>query len=105
MIETLGERIRALREQRGMSQSALARELNASINAINMLEMGRITDPHVMRLVAIADLFNVSLDYLVGRAADPTPATQRRTARAQKQDATAPQPTKRQRPRKAAPVA
>ena len=104
MIETLGERIRALRERRGMSQSALARELNASINAINMLEMGRITDPHVMRLVAIADLFNVSLDYLVGRTDDPRPRP--RASRAQKQDTTAPQPTvKRQRTRKAAPMA
>ena len=103
MIETLGERIRALREQRGMSQSALARELNASINAINMLEMGRITDPHVMRLVAIADLFHVSLDYLVGRTDDPRPRP--RVARVQRQDATTPQPTKRQRTRKAAPVA
>jgi transcriptional regulator with XRE-family HTH domain len=102
MIETLGERIRALREHRGMSQSALARELNASINAINMLEMGRITDPHVMRLVAIADLFNVSLDYVVGRTDDPRPRP--RVAQAQKQDTTAPQP-KRQRTRKTAPVA
>ena len=82
----LGKRIRELREREGMSQVALARALGASINAINMLEVGSTRAPHIDRLIAIADLFNVSLDYLVGRADAPQP------------------PVKRQRPRTAAPV-
>ena len=54
--ETLGQRIRRLREARGLSQVGLARRLNASTNAINLLEQYRISDPHWLRLVAIANL-------------------------------------------------
>ena len=103
MEPIIGERIRTLRERQGMSQAALARTLGASINAINYLEGGSTRAPHIDRLIAIADLFDVSLDYLVGRTDDPSPRS--RASRAQRQDATAPPPTKRQRPRKAAPVA
>jgi transcriptional regulator with XRE-family HTH domain len=70
----LGQRIRALRERQGMSQAALARTLGASINAINMLEVGSTRAPHIDRLIALADLFGVSLDYLVGVSDDPGPA-------------------------------
>ena len=84
--ETLGQRIRRLREARGLSQVGLARRLNASTNAINLLEQDRISDPHWLRLVAIAEILEVSLDYLAGRTDDPAP------------------PKKRPRPRKAAPV-
>lgn len=69
----LGQRIRTLRESKGMSQAALARALDASINAINLLEVGSTRAPHIDRLIAIADLFNVSIDYLVGRTDDPRP--------------------------------
>ena len=68
----LGTRVRQLREQHGMSQTGLARTLSASINAINMLERGSHA-PHLDRLIAIADLFHVSLDYLTGRTDDPRP--------------------------------
>ena len=70
----LGQRIRELRERHGMSQVALARTLDASINAINMLEVGSTRAPHIDRLIAIADLFHVSLDYLVGRTDELVPA-------------------------------
>jgi len=69
-----------------MSQVALARALKASTMAINFLEKGVTHAPHIDRLIAIADLFNVSIDYLTGRTDDPRP------------------PTKRPRPRPAAPV-
>src|SRR5262249_8357794 len=84
--ETLGQRIRRLREGQGLSQAALARRLEASTNAINLLEQDRISNPHWQRLVALADIVGVSLDYLAGRTDDPTP------------------PQKRPRPRKAASV-
>jgi ribosome-binding protein aMBF1 (putative translation factor) len=66
----LGERIRSLRERQGISQRALARALDTSANAINYLESGMHT-PHIERLIALADLFDVSLDYLVGMTDDP----------------------------------
>ena len=77
----LGQRIRELRERDGMSQVALARTLGASINAINMLEVGSTRAPHIDRLIAIADLFDVSLDYLVGRTDAPPPPAKRRQPR------------------------
>jgi transcriptional regulator with XRE-family HTH domain len=85
--ETLGQRIRRLREACGLSQVAFARRLSASTNAINLLEQDRISNPHWQRLVAIADIVGVSLDYLAGRTENPTPP-----------------PPKRPRSRKAAPV-
>ena len=86
ITETLGQRIRRLRKGHGLSQVALARRLEASTNAINLLEQDRISDPHWQRLIAIAEILGVSLDYLAGRTDDPTP------------------PQKRPRPRQAAPV-
>jgi transcriptional regulator with XRE-family HTH domain len=78
----LGQRIRALREQRGMSQVALARKLDASTNAINMLEVGSTRAPHIDRLIALAELFGVSLDYLVGVSDDPGPGKRKLTRKA-----------------------
>jgi transcriptional regulator with XRE-family HTH domain len=77
----LGQRIRELRERQGMSQAALARTLGASINAINMLEVGSTRAPHIDRLIALADLFHVSLDYLVGLTDDPVPAKKQQRRR------------------------
>ena len=71
--ETLGQRIRRVREARNLSQAALARKLEASINAINLLEKNKISDPHWQRLIAIAEILGVSLDYLAGRTDEPTP--------------------------------
>ena len=77
----LGDRIRQLREQRGMSQAALARTLEASNMAINFLEKGVTRAPHIDRLIAIANLFNVSIDYLVGLTDDPRPPRKRPRSR------------------------
>lgn len=67
--ETLGQRIRRLREACGISQVAMARRLGASTNAINLLEQDSISDPHWLRMVAIAEILEVSLDELAGRPA------------------------------------
>jgi transcriptional regulator with XRE-family HTH domain len=77
----IGERLRTLRHRQGISQADLARALGASINAINMIECGQVKAPHIERLMALADLFDVSLDYLVGRTDDPTPAARKRRRR------------------------
>ena len=73
----IGERMRTLRQRQHISQADLARALGASINAINMIECGQVKAPHIERLMAMADLFGVSLDYLVGMTDDPTPAARR----------------------------
>ena len=71
---TLGDRIKTARKKTGLSQADMARKIDASINAINMLEMGHITNPHMQRMVQIATLCGVSLDYLCRLTDDPTPA-------------------------------
>ena len=71
MPSLVGQRLRTLREKQGISQAKLALALGASINAINMIERGQVNAPHIDRLKAMADLFDVSLDYLVGMTDDP----------------------------------
>lgn len=65
-METVGERIARLREQRGMSQPQLAKELNVATSTIGMWETGKrgLKDES---LRVLADFFNVSTDYLLGR--------------------------------------
>lgn len=62
--ENIGERIAVLRKERGLSQTVLARELGVSHSAIGMYEQGR-REPGVEMLVRIAQLFQVSLDFLI----------------------------------------
>jgi transcriptional regulator with XRE-family HTH domain len=64
-----------------MTQAALARTLGASINAMNLLEVGSTRAPHIDRLIALAELFHVSLDYLVGLSDDPVPAKKQQRGR------------------------
>ena len=72
MSETLfGARLRALRKRAGMTQQAVAAKLNIHRTAYTKYETsGVMPDPQGM--VALAELFGVSVDYLVGR--DETPA-------------------------------
>ena len=60
----LAKQIRTLRINAGMSQSQLAEKLNVSPSAVGMYEQGRRV-PAVDMLIEIANLFEVSLDYLI----------------------------------------
>ena len=74
MRKTIGQRVRAAREHRGISQAELARRLKASVNAINMLEQGTIWDPRASRIIGLAQVLGVSADYLLGLdTAPPAP--------------------------------
>lgn len=61
-------RLAELRKQAGISQRTLATALNCSQNMISQWENGT-RDPSTETLKAIADYFNVSIDYLLGREA------------------------------------
>lgn len=67
----IAERIRALREQANMTQSELARKLGITRSSVNAWEMG-ISVPSTQYLMRLAEIFQVSTDYLLGR---PTTAT------------------------------
>ena len=60
----LGERIAALRRRAGISQAELAQRLQISASAMGMYEQGR-REPSVDTLVAMAEEFQVSLDFLL----------------------------------------
>lgn len=62
----LNERIRALRLAKGISQVDLAAMLNVSKQSVSNWENDNI-QPSIDMLVHIADVFNVSTDYLLGR--------------------------------------
>lgn len=60
---TLGDRIKQLRQQRGWSQAQLSKKLNVHQKQISGYERG-IHSPSIELLVRMAELFNVSLDYI-----------------------------------------
>jgi transcriptional regulator with XRE-family HTH domain len=66
-MEPIGSRIRDARKRYGMSQAELARRIDISKTAMNDLERGRTTNPGVLYVVAIADIFHMSVDTLLGR--------------------------------------
>ena len=63
-------RLKELRKTRNISQIKLALDLNTNQNTISRYEnLEREAD--YMMLVKIADYFDVSLDYLLGREDEP----------------------------------
>lgn len=63
---TIGQRIAHLRERRGLSQAALAKDLNIGQSTLAMWE----TDKRGLKdevIIQIAEYFDVSTDYLLGR--------------------------------------
>ena len=59
-----GKKLRCLRKKSGMTQANLAKKLGISASAIGMYEQGR-REPDSEMLKKIADLFDVSVDFLV----------------------------------------
>lgn len=59
-------RLKQLREQRGWSQTELAQKIGVSKQTIHEYELGR-KSPSRENLSALADVFNTSVDYLMGR--------------------------------------
>ncbi len=58
--------LRALRTSKNMTQDELAKILRISRSTVGMYEKGD-REPDYETLEAIADYFNVSIDYLLGR--------------------------------------
>ena len=61
-----GELLSELRQSRGMTQKELAKVLYVSDGTISNYENG-VHYPDVEKLMDIADFFNVTTDYLLGR--------------------------------------
>lgn len=65
-------RLRDLREDRELSQQAIALYLNMHRSVYRRYESGEREIP-VWALIKLADYYNTSMDYLAGRTNDPTP--------------------------------
>ncbi len=68
----LYNRIKLEREKLGITQSELSKKLNVSQQTIGSWEVGR-TEPSTDNLQRLSELFNTSIDYLLGRTNIRTP--------------------------------
>ena len=60
---TLGERIKRLRQDRGWTQTQLSKKINVHQKQISGYERS-VHAPSIELLIKVAELFNVSLDYI-----------------------------------------
>lgn len=67
-----GKRLKQIREHHKLSREDLANKLNISYSTISKYETN-VRFPDQEMLSKIADLFNVSTDYLLGRSNIPNP--------------------------------
>ncbi len=66
---TFGEKLQNLRQKAGMSQDSLAEKVNVSRQAVSRWERDE-TMPETEKVVALADLFGVTTDYLLRQQAE-----------------------------------
>ena len=66
-MEIFAARVKSLRESKGLSQDALGKIIGVKRYSIYTYEKGK-NYPDVQHLIALADYFEVSTDYLLGRS-------------------------------------
>ena len=64
--ETFATRLKDLRREVELTQSALAEKIGASQRQVSFWEKGQV-EPNIFWLIKLADYFDVTIDYLVGR--------------------------------------
>ena len=90
---TMGERITALRKGRGMTQEQLAERLSVTRQSISKWELDQAI-PEVGCAVALCNLFEVSLDYLVRGIEPQPPAGEAEPEAASERDRPQPEPAR-----------
>lgn len=71
-MSTLGERIRQLRIKNKLSQNELGNMVDSDARQISRYERGKIT-PYAETIVKLANVFNVTTDYLLIESAPSKP--------------------------------
>lgn len=75
-MQTLGDRIKYLREQNNLTQKDLAAKADLSVGQLSRYETNdRKPDPEVLR--KIVDALDTNADYLLGRTPDPSPSAEK----------------------------
>ena len=65
MESTIGEKIKAFREDLDMNQTELGKMVNMPQRKISYIECGKY-EPSIEDIKALCNFFNVSADYLLG---------------------------------------
>ena len=63
----IGERLKQLRKEKGITQKTVAVHLGMVETSYQRFEYGTVR-PGLEKLIALADYFDVSVDYLIGRS-------------------------------------
>lgn len=69
-MNIVGDRLKQLRESVRLSQAKIAEKMGGKQTSVNRYESGQTTQP-LNVLLWYADYFDVSLDYIFGRTANP----------------------------------
>lgn len=69
-MASFGELLRELREDRKITQKSLAKEICVTVGTISNYENNQHL-PDIEKLIILADYFDVTTDYLLGRAVSP----------------------------------
>ena len=64
-LPILSQRLKELRMERYLGQVALAESIGVSKAVVSMWEMGK-REPSMTSLIALANFYGVSIDYIVG---------------------------------------
>jgi transcriptional regulator with XRE-family HTH domain len=66
-LAPIAQRLKALRENAGMSQQSLAVSAGLSVSLVSQIERGSRADPRMSTITALAGALGITLDELVGR--------------------------------------
>jgi len=69
-MATFSERLKELRRDKGVTQLFMANYLEIRERSYQMYEYGK-REPKHAAMIKLADYFDVSLDYIVGRSENP----------------------------------
>jgi transcriptional regulator with XRE-family HTH domain len=65
-IESLGRRLKRLREAAGLSQQDLAVRAGLSVSVVSQIEQGKKTDPRMTTVLFLAEALGVNVEALTG---------------------------------------
>lgn len=75
-METFGMRLGRIRKENNYTQETIANKLNVTAQAVSKWE-NDITSPDIDTLIKLADIFNITIDELVGRASNAIATTKK----------------------------
>jgi len=75
----IGERLRKLRKSHNLTQEQVAAYLSVAKSTISQYE-NNINEPDIDTIIRLADWYDVTVDYMLGRELYPLPANTRELA-------------------------